>query len=55
MGDPAFFAFVRAYREANDGRIATRYDFFAAVRAHTDADLTPLLKAYFPGTVDGKQ
>ncbi len=48
MGDPAFFAFIKAYREANDGRIATRDDFFAAVRAHTDADLTPLLDTYFP-------
>lgn len=48
MGDPDFFAFVKAYREANEGRIATRDDFFAAVRAHTDADLTPLLESYFP-------
>ena len=48
MGDPDFFAFVKAYREANEGRIATRDDFFAAVRAHTDADLTPLLDSYFP-------
>ncbi len=47
MGDPAFFAFVKAYRQANDGRIATRNDFFAAVRAHTDADLTPLVERYF--------
>ncbi len=48
MGDADFFAFVRAYREANEGRIAARDDFFAAVRAHTDADLTQLLEAYFP-------
>ncbi len=48
MGDPDFFAFVKAYREANEGRIATRDDFFAAVRAHTGADLTPLLDTYFP-------
>jgi len=48
MGDADFFAFVKAYREANEGRIATRDDFFAAVRAHTDADLTPLLDTYFP-------
>lgn len=47
LGDPDFFAFVRAYREANEGRIATRDDFFAAVRAHTNADLTPLLEQYF--------
>ncbi len=47
MGDQAFFAFVKAYRAANDGRIATRANFFAAVRAHTDADLTPLLDVYF--------
>lgn len=48
IGDSDFFAFVRAYREANDGRIATREDFFAALYAHTDADLTPLLDVYFP-------
>jgi len=48
MGDADFFAFVKAYREVNEGRIATRDDFFAAVRAHTDADLTPLLDSYFP-------
>ena len=53
MGDPDFFAFVRAYREANDGRIATRDDFFAAVRAHTDADLTALLDTYFPEKGNG--
>ncbi|MGC9394199.1 MAG: M1 family metallopeptidase [Anaerolineae bacterium] len=47
MGDSDFFTFVKAYREANEGRIATRDDFFAAVRAHTDADLTPLLDSYF--------
>ncbi|HOT92102.1 MAG TPA: M1 family metallopeptidase [Anaerolineae bacterium] len=47
MGDPAFFTFIKAYREANDGHIATRDDFFAAVRAHTDADLTPLVERYF--------
>lgn len=48
MGDPDFFAFVRAYREANDGRIVTRDDFFDAVHAHTDTDLTALLDTYFP-------
>lgn len=47
MGDPDFFAFVEAYRQANDGRIATRDDFFAAVRAHTGADLAPLVEMYF--------
>lgn len=50
MGGPDFFAFIRAYREANDGRIATRDDFFAAVHAHTDADLTQLLDTYFPAS-----
>jgi len=48
MGDADFFAFAKAYREANEGRVATRDDFFAAVRAHTKADLTPLLDSYFP-------
>ncbi len=47
MGDADFFAFLKAYREANNGRLATRADFFAAVRAHTDADVTPLIERYF--------
>ena len=48
LGDADFFTFVKAYRAVNEGRIATRADFFAAVRAHTDADLTPLIEQYFP-------
>jgi hypothetical protein len=48
MGDSDFFAFVKAYRKANEGRIATRDDFFAAVQLHTKADLTPLIEQYFP-------
>jgi hypothetical protein len=47
MGDEAFFAFTRAYREANEGRLVTREDFFEAVRDHTSEDLTPLIESYF--------
>ena len=47
MGDPAFFAFTRAYRTYGEGRLVTQADFFAAVRAHTDADLSDLMTRYF--------
>ncbi len=47
MGDPAFFAFTKAYRAYGDGRIVTQDDFFAAVRAHTNADLSDLMSRYF--------
>lgn len=47
LGDTDFFAFTREYRAAHEGGLATREDFFAAVRARTDADLTPLIVTYF--------
>jgi hypothetical protein len=47
MGDEAFFAALLEYRAVNDGRLATADDFFAAVRAHTDVDLTGLMGEYF--------
>jgi hypothetical protein len=47
MGDEAFFAFLRDYYQANRWQLATADDYFAAVRRHTDADLGPLLRAYF--------
>lgn len=47
VGDEAFFAFLRDYYEAFRWRMATADDFFAAVRRHTAADLSPLLAAYF--------
>ncbi len=47
MGDKAFFAFIKDYRATGEGRLVKRADFFAAVRAHTDADLTELITQYF--------
>ncbi|HNT74208.1 MAG TPA: M1 family metallopeptidase [Anaerolineae bacterium] len=47
LGDAAFFAFARDYRAMGEGRLMTRADFFAAVRAHTDADLSELIAQYF--------
>jgi hypothetical protein len=47
IGDQAFFAFLRAYREQYDGRIAASTDFFAVLRQHTDADISDLLQTYF--------
>lgn len=47
VGDPAFFAALRSYLQAHAYRQATPPDFFAAVRAHSAADLQPLLERYF--------
>ena len=47
LGEEPFFAFVKGYRTANEGRLATRDDLLQAARTHTDADLAPLLDAYF--------
>lgn len=47
MGDRAFFAFVKDYRAAGAGRVMTRADFFAVLRAHTRADLSELIARYF--------
>lgn len=47
MGEAAFFEFVRAYRRYGEGRIVTTEDFFTLLRAHTDADLAPLVDRYF--------
>ena len=50
MGDEAFFAFLRDYYEAFRWRMVSADDFFAAVRRHTEADLSPLLAVYFANT-----
>jgi len=47
MGDEAFFAFLQDYYARYRGQIVTASDYFELARAHTDADLTPLLEAYF--------
>ena len=49
VGDQAFFAFLQDYAAQMAGRIATKDDFFAILKAHTDADLSSLLKTYFQG------
>lgn len=55
MGDEAFFAFVRDYRQANDGKLVDRAAFFQAARAHTDADLEALIGRYFTASESGVQ
>ncbi|RPJ52229.1 MAG: M1 family peptidase [Chloroflexi bacterium] len=47
MGDAAFFAFLKNYATQYAGQVALSSDFFALLRQHTQADLTPLLKQYF--------
>lgn len=47
VGDEAFFAFLKEFAGQYAGSIATGSDFFTLLRAHTDADLTPLLQRYF--------
>jgi len=47
MGDEAFFAFLKDYAARYRGQIASGADFFKVLRAHSSADLTPLLKKYF--------
>ncbi len=47
MGDEAFFAFLRDYYAANQWQTVTPEDFFTALYAHTDADLTPIVATYF--------
>lgn len=49
MGHESFNAFLRDYAAAHRNQFVTREDFFAAVGAHTTADLTPLLEEYFTG------
>lgn len=50
MGDDAFFAFLKDYASRYSRGRATSYDFFAAVRANTSADISDLLGAYFSGS-----
>jgi hypothetical protein len=49
VGDGAFFAFLKDYVRQMSGKIATRGDFFRILGEHTEADLGPLLEAYFQG------
>ncbi len=47
LGDAAFFAFVKDYRNRMEGTLATREDFAALAQEHTDIDLRPLFEQYF--------
>jgi hypothetical protein len=47
IGDAAFQSFLAAYIHNNRYSIATGDDFWAALQEHSNADLTPLIKAYF--------
>ena len=47
MGDDAFFAFLHDYQNQMRGKLAKPEDFFRILDAHTDADYSDLLKAYF--------
>lgn len=47
VGDQAFFAFLRAYRERYTYGLATARGFFETLEEHTSADLTPLVEEYF--------
>jgi hypothetical protein len=47
IGDQAFFAFLKDYYAVMNGKIATPEAFFTILRAHTSADLSPLLAKYF--------
>ncbi len=47
MGDAAFFNFVRDYRQRGEGKLVSGQLLLATARRHTEADLTPLITAYF--------
>jgi hypothetical protein len=47
MGESSFRAFLHNYFQQNRHRLATGEAFFSAARAHTPADLTPLIETYF--------
>ncbi len=49
MGEDAFLAALRDYAHQNRNQLVTADDFFAAIRSHTTADLTPLFAKYFWG------
>jgi hypothetical protein len=50
MGDDDFFAFLKDYAARYSHGRATTADFFATVRAHTNADLSDLMMKYFSGS-----
>ncbi len=47
VGDEAFFGAIKQYVVDNTYKIASGKDFFTAIRNHSDADLSALLRQYF--------
>jgi hypothetical protein len=47
MGESSYRAFLHNYYHQNRHRLATAEAFFSAARAHTPADLAPLIETYF--------
>ena len=47
MGDDNFYRFLKDYASRYSRGHVTSYDFFAAVRANTSADISDLIAAYF--------
>jgi hypothetical protein len=50
MGDDNFYAFLKDYAARYSRQRVTTADFFAAVRAHTNADISDLTMKYFSGS-----
>lgn len=50
MGDDDFYRFLRDYTARYSRGRATAYDFFAALRENTDANVEDLIDAYFQGS-----
>ena len=50
MGDDNFYRFLKDYASRYSRGRATSYDFFAAVRANTSADISSLIAEYFSGS-----
>ncbi len=47
LGDEQFFAFLRAYRDAGEGRLMGTDDFVTILQAHSERDPAPLIGRYF--------
>ena len=47
IGDDAFFNFLKDFTQSHRYQIATGDDFWITLKAHTDADLNPIIESYF--------
>lgn len=47
VGDEVFFAFLQDYYQQEQGRFSTPEDFFRILRAHTNTDVSDLIRQYF--------